>query len=461
MIAINDQLKPADIAGRLDELWRLSGAKIRRLDQRWNAGSGAPVFTVDGRYTSRGWTEWTQGFQFGSSLLQFDATGDDEFLQMGRDRTRAFMPAHVTHFGVHDHGFNIVSTYGNLRRLMAEGRTPMDPWEMAYYDMALAASGSVQARRWTALEPEDGFVYSFNGPHSLFVDTMRNLRVMALAHLLGHRMLGEHDEEISLLDRVIRHARTTAKYIVYFGQGRDIWDERGRTAHEAIFNTNDGRFRCPNTQQGYSPYSTWTRGQSWAILGAAELLELFDRLDEKAFAGTTPREGVIAMLEKCAFATCDHYIEHSAADGVCYWDTGAPGLQQMPGYKDRPADPFNAYEPVDSSAAAITAQGLIRFGNYLTGKGQNAAGMHYRHAGLTMLARLLEPPYLSEDESHEGLLLHAVYHRPNGWDHVPAGSRIPNGESCMWGDYHLREAALLMQREIDGKPPYCFFNGFL
>ena len=28
------------------------------------------------------------------------------------------MSAHVTHMGVHDHGFNNISTYGNLLRLM-------------------------------------------------------------------------------------------------------------------------------------------------------------------------------------------------------------------------------------------------------------------------------------------------------------------------------------------------------
>ncbi len=43
-------------------------------------------------------------------------------------------------------------------------------------------------------------------------------------------------------------------------------------------------------------------------------------------------------------------------------------------------------------------------------------------------------------------MLHAVYHRPNGWDHVPAGSAVPNGEACMWGDYHLLELAVLVQR---------------
>ena len=71
-----------------------------------------------GRYTSKGWTEWTQGFQFGMPLLQFDATGDAAFLDLGRARTLERMAPHLTHTGVHDHGFNNVSTYGNLWRLM-------------------------------------------------------------------------------------------------------------------------------------------------------------------------------------------------------------------------------------------------------------------------------------------------------------------------------------------------------
>ena len=61
-------------------------------------------------------------------------------------------------------------------------------------------------------------------------------------------------------------------------------------------------------------------------------------------------------------------------------------------------------------------------------------------------SRLLEEPYLSTSDAHQGLLLHSVYHRPNGWDHVPAGRAVPCGESSMWGDYHLREAALYAQR---------------
>src|SRR6185295_11482084 len=143
-------------------------------------------------------------------------------------------------------------------------------------------------------------------------------------------------------------------------------------------------------------------------------------------------------------------------DGIPYWDTGAPELYRISGYLDKPADPYNAFEPVDSSAAAIGAQGLLRLGKYLDTKGSD--GKTYWQAGLTVLNTLLDEPYLSTNTSHEGLILHSIYHRPNGWDYVPAGSKIPNGESSMWGDYHAREVCLYLDRIIQNKPYYTFFR---
>ena len=105
---------PKGLLPKIDRMFELSAAKIRLLDSTWADDAGAPVFTVDGKYRSRGWTEWTQGFQFGSAVLQFDATGDREFLEMARTRTRERMAPHLSHVGVHDHGFNNVSTYGGL-----------------------------------------------------------------------------------------------------------------------------------------------------------------------------------------------------------------------------------------------------------------------------------------------------------------------------------------------------------
>ena len=85
-------------------------------------------------------------------------------------------------------------------------------------------------------------------------------------------------------------------------------------------------------------------------------------------------------------------------------------------------------------------------------------GRRYTAAGLTIARTLFAEPYLSLDPAHEGLLLHTVYHRPNGWDHVPPGRKVPCGESALWGDYHLRELALYIRRLAAGGPYLTFFG---
>jgi unsaturated chondroitin disaccharide hydrolase len=457
-IRINNQLTPKSLVKDIERVFEVSAAKIVTIQKNWTPAKGTPVFTVRGRYTSRGWTEWTQGFQFGSALLQFDATADEWFLELGRDGTRRFMASHVSHIGVHDHGFNNVSTFGNLLRLMREGKVPFNEREKDFYELALRVSGAVQAARWTRLADGTGFIHSFNGPHSLFVDTIRSCRALGAAHQLGHVLMGEQDARISLLDRLVQHATNTAKYSVYYGQGRDAYDIRGRTAHEAVFNVTSGVFRCPNSQQGYSPFSTWTRGLAWAMCGFAEELEFLETLpdtDLKPFGG---RRNVAATFLEAAEATCDFYLANACADGIPMWDTGAPNLWRLGDYLDRSANPFNTWEPVDSSAAAIAAQGLLRLGLYLRATGDPKRGQRYWKAGLTVTATLFKEPYLATNPRHQGLLLHSVYHRPNGWDFIAPGQKVPNGESSMWGDYHLRELALYLWRLARGESYLTFFD---
>ena len=457
MLKIDSSLSAKSLQPQVRQVFELSAKKIARLEKRWRADSGAPVFTIKGKYTARGWTEWTQGFQYGAALLQFDATDEKSFLELGRDATVERMASHVSHIGVHDHGFNNISTYGNLLRLMHEGRIPANAWEQNFYELALKLSGAIQAARWTQLSPDLGYIYSFNGPHSLFSDTIRSLRVLAVSHQLGHRLMGEKDSSICLLTRLLQHIEATARYNVYFGEGRDAYDTRGRVVHESIFNLNDRSYRCPSTQQGYSPFSTWTRGQAWILLGCAEQLEFLAPLSAGEFPAAFPKAKVLKRLEQTAAAIADFWVSQTPTDGIPYWDTGAPGLAQMGNYLDKPADPFNPHEPVDSSAAAIAAQGFLRYGNYLRAHSKIAAGNRQRQIALTIAKNLFAEPYLANDANHEGLLLHSVYHRPNGWDYIPPGAKVPCGESAMWGDYHARELALMLLREATYKPYYRFF----
>ncbi|MEA2712004.1 MAG: unsaturated chondroitin disaccharide hydrolase [Phycisphaerales bacterium] len=469
---LDASLKPADFSSSLARVFDFAAKKVRLIEKTWDAAGGAPVFTVQGKYTSRGWTEWTQGFQYGCAILAFDATGDRALLELGRKNTLERMAPHVTHTGVHDHGFNNFSTYGNLRRLMREKKIAHDEWELRFYEIAIKCSGAVQAARWSGVavaqpSPKSanskalGYIYSFNGPHSLFIDTMRTIRILGAAWQLGHHLAHENDRKADLLKRSVLHALTTNQYIIFHGDSEHAYDIRGRTAHEGTFNRNDGQFRARSTQQGYSPFSTWTRGLAWAMLGYAEQLEFLVTIDAEKFEQSVglKKSDVVAVYESAARATCDHYIDECAAlDGIVYWDDGAPGLSKMGDWRARPGEPFNDHEPIDASASAIAAQGFLRLGRYLGSAQPAAAAARYTQAGLAVARTLFSDTYLATDDSHQGLLLHSIYHRPNNWDFIPPGRKIPCGESSMWGDYHLLELAVYLQRLARGETYLVFFD---
>ena len=462
-------------SAELDKVIALAAQKSAATLAAWNPENGAPVFTVQGKYQARNWTLWTEGFLLGIPLLVFDGIGDETLLKAAQEHIVSHMARHVSNIGVHDHGFNNISTYGNLRRLMLTKKIPFNSHYLNFLEMAMKASGAVQAARWTAIasDPEKhparrdtGYIYSFNGPHSLFSDTIRSLRALVMAWDLDHELYGENDRPVNLLARSIHHGLTTAKYNVFYGTGRDFYDTQpGRVVHESIFNVNDGRFRCPSSQQGYSPFTTWTRGLAWILLGFAEQLEFLSTLTDAHWASLTPHFADVSKADlkstvmdtylNAAQVTAQWYRLNSFSDGMVYWDSGAPHLPRPVNYSNTASDPFNDHEPIDSSAAAIAAQGFIRLGSYLE-RSRTGSGTDYFTDGLRIAKTLFSEPYLSTSPAHQGLILHSVYHRPNGWDYIPPGRKIPCGESSLWGDYHAVELALLLKAFVNGGS-YHFF----
>jgi hypothetical protein len=73
---IDFAVAPRDLLPMLRRLWDISAIKIDSIDRTMDRRGGSPVHTAGGRYQSRSWTDWTQGFEFGSGLLQFDATSE-------------------------------------------------------------------------------------------------------------------------------------------------------------------------------------------------------------------------------------------------------------------------------------------------------------------------------------------------------------------------------------------------
>src|SRR3954454_2272862 len=101
MIRINNDLHASDLSNKLDRFWQLSGEKIDLIEKKYDGSQGSPVFTLEGKFTARGWTEWTQGFQYGSAVLQYDYSGDDSFLELAKRKIVEVMAPHLSHTGVH------------------------------------------------------------------------------------------------------------------------------------------------------------------------------------------------------------------------------------------------------------------------------------------------------------------------------------------------------------------------
>ena len=402
------------------------------------------MFTVEGRYRARGWTEWTQGFQFGSALLQFDATGDTAYLELGRSRTVERMAPHLTAAGVHDHGFNNVSTYGNLWRLAREGRYDAAEWERRFYELALKVSGAVQARRWTPL-PDGGFIHSFNGAHSLFVDTMRSLRSLAIAYRLGQPLMEEQDAAINLLGASgAARARHRALQRVLRPRPRSIRRPRAASRTKACSTPPtapiEDRARSRAIRRSL-PGRAGSHGRcsgSWSSSNSSRRFPT--RRWRRAAAGR--RSSACSSRRRARPATT---TSTSPPPTACR--TGTRGARSRRIWADG-AIVRRIRSTIASRSTARRRQSRRRrcsvWAARLSARGED--GARYSQAGLRVLETLLDEPYLSVEARHQGLLLHSVYHWPNGWDHVPAGARTPRGESSQWGDYHLREAALLVKR---------------
>ena len=73
------------------------------------------------------------------AIMGLEPTKAGRITWEGNDITR--MAPHLTHVGVHDHGFNNVSTYGALWRMAREGQIEASEWEMRFYALALKVSG--------------------------------------------------------------------------------------------------------------------------------------------------------------------------------------------------------------------------------------------------------------------------------------------------------------------------------
>ena len=327
---------------------------------------------------------WTAGHFPGSLWYLFEATGDGFFRDRATEWTEILAPnSKVT--TNHDIGFVMYCSYGNARRLLKTDR---------YDDLLRETARSLSQR----FNPKLGLIRSWgaitNTAEFLVIpDNMMNLELLEWAAKNGDAEAGRIAES---------HAAVTMKH---------HFREDGGCYHVLNYCQQDGRVQDIRRGQGAQVGTAWSRGQSWAIYGYTMMHRETGRADFLAFA------------EKLADYAIDH--PNMPADGIPYWDYGAPGEER------------------DSSAGSIMASGLLELSRFA---GAEKAAK-YRAFAVKQLLSLASPAYFSEgDEIGHWLLKHGVGNKAG---FIVRGHGGEVDSPLDYGDYYFLEALLRFRSLTD------------
>lgn len=334
-----------------------------------------PMYTVDGRWKHAGesWTHWCDGFLGGMMWIFYARTGLARWLEKAQHYSR-LIEHRKTDQQVHDLGFLFWSTYFRWYELTGEEELKN----------ILITAGKTMGNRF---QENGGYLCSFIGKNSLFIDIMMNVGIVFYAAL--------QTGDSKLLHKAHQHCQTTRRFLV---RGD------GSTAHEGIFDLETGEFLRQSTHQGWRGDSSWSRGLAWAIYGFGT-----------AFSLTGERQ-YLSTAQQCA----DFYLKHTDFQPDALMGAGIPSNDFN--------DPTIPQRP-ESSAAAIAASGFMNLSDIVQ---DSHHAFIYRNAALTILDTLSGPDYLAKGVvGWEGILRHGIYH---------LGKNLGVDESVMWGEYFFVEA---------------------
>ncbi|MEU6375006.1 glycoside hydrolase family 88 protein [Streptomyces sp. NPDC046909] len=336
-----------------------------------------PVGTKSEKWVYSQSGDWVGGFWPGTLWMAWLHSHDDDF------RTRALASAQKLaprqyDTGTHDLGFLFYPSWVTAWRL-----TDDDTWRAG----AVRAADSLIRRynprgrfirAWGALDDQ-------KNAGRVIIDTMMNLDLLAFA--------SSQTGDATYLDIAVEHARTAQRVFPR---------PDGSTPHVYDFDPDTGTPLGPNTVQGYSPTSCWSRGQAWGVYG---FTTMYRRTADPEFLATARRLADYAM----SALTPDH---------LPVWDYRAP---QQP------------HDIKDASAGAIMACGLLDL--------SAATGVpSYRDTALRLLTALSETCLTRKSTRAEAVVARCTRNRP-----AEDGIEI----SLPYADYYLLEGILRVLRPQD------------
>src|SRR5262249_22582719 len=155
------------------------------------------------------WTHWCEGFFPGILWMLHKATGDKQWLDPARRLSRRLEPRRKD-TTVHDLGFLFFSTY--LREYRLTGAEDLR-------DVLIQAGRTLAQRR-----QKGGYLCSFLGPHSTFIDIMMNVGLCLWA--------GREASDQAVWQTGLEHCRTTWRHLIR---------KDGGVTHEGIFDVESGQ----------------------------------------------------------------------------------------------------------------------------------------------------------------------------------------------------------------------------
>ncbi|MFC8678085.1 glycoside hydrolase family 88 protein [Streptomyces griseorubiginosus] len=336
-----------------------------------------PVGTKFEKWTYSQNGDWVGGFWPGTLWMAWLHSKDDDFRTWALASAAKLAPRRYD-TGTHDLGFLFYPSWVTAWRLTGD-----ETWRAG----AVQAADSL-ARRYN---PRGRFIRAWgaltdpNNAGRVIIDTMMNLDLLAFAS----RETGDS----RYLEIATEHARTAQRVFPR---------PDGSIPHVYDFDPDTGAPLGPNTVQGYSPTSCWSRGQAWGVYG---FTTMYRRTGNREFLTTARR-------------LADFAIGALGADHVPVWDYRAP---QQP------------YDIKDASAGAILACGLLDL-SAATGRGS------YRDVALRLLTALAETCLTRNSARAEAVVARCTRNRP-----AEDGIEI----SLPYADYYLLEGILRVLRPQD------------
>ena len=399
-LASEARATPLDLQGVATDLSFIEQQATKTLTSLVSPAFGYPVSGGDsGTWTktvpSSNGAGWTTGFFPGELWLLYQATGSTQWLNAAQTWTAPLLsqisPGTPSRVDPTDIGFIIGTSVGNGYRL-----TPNTTYKTAYKTALLNTGASLAS----LYNPTVGAVQSWccgfgPTPYPVIIDSMMTL---------GPLQWGATNGGISnWATDATTHAQTVTTNLVR---------SDGSTGEVADFNPTTGALLGVTTFAGYSNTSTWARGEAWALYGFVQAYQ------------TSGNPAFLTTAEEIA----NYFVSHLPLDDIPYWDFDAPITPTI---------------PVDTSAAAIAADGLIMLS---TVAGTPNASASYLLDALNILGSL-SSSYLDTSPSGESVLTDGYTGTVNG-----------TNTALIYGDYYFTEALLRLQNLLERRPDWVLYT---